>query len=127
MSVFELPRQTQIRLSKIKVGLLERKTREEIGADCNVSERTIRRDIEIWTKTPDFLNWIREVWLDKYLKVDDVEVFRQATKIMIRTIPQQAELRDIKEIREIKLLWIKDERDNPDQLQTTPRANRVSQ
>jgi len=119
MSVLELPRQTQIRLPNIKVGLLERKTREEIGAKCHVSEKTIRRDIEVWTKTPDFLNWIREVWLDKYQKVDDVEVFRQATKILIRTIPQQAEVRDIREIREIKLLWIKDESHPTDQIQPT--------
>jgi len=119
MSALELPRQVQIRLPTIKIGLLERKTRAEIGQDCHVSEKTIRRDIETWTKTSDFLNWIRQVWLDKYQKVDDVEVFRQATKILIRTIPQEAEFRDVKEIREIKLLWLRDERNPTDQLQTS--------
>jgi len=119
MSVLELPQQTQIRLPKIKIGLLERKTREEIGNLCHVSEKTIRRDIQSWTKTDDFLLWIREVWLDKYQKVDDVEAFRQATKILIRTIPQQAEIKSLEEIREIKLLWIKDESHLTNQIQTT--------
>lgn len=119
MSLLELSNATQIRLPKIKEGLLQKKTRKDIALNCNVSRKTVTRDIQSWIKTPDFLNWIKEVWLDKYLKVDDVEAFRQATRILIRTIPQQAEFRNIEEIREIKLLWIKDERDNPDQIQTT--------
>lgn len=93
MSVLELPQQLQVRLPKIKVGLLQRKTREEIGAMCQVTERTIRRDIHQWVKTEDFVKWIREVWLDKYRTVDDVEAFRQATKIMIKDIVSRAEMK----------------------------------
>jgi len=91
MSIPTLSQQTQTRLPKIKYGLLQRQTRQQIGVDCHVTEKTIRRDIQAWTKTDDFLDWIREVWLDKYAKVDDVEAFRQATKILIKTLPQYSE------------------------------------
>jgi len=94
LSVSELSTQTNLRLPKIKAGILAKKTRTQIGDDCGVSERTIRRDITDWTKTDDFLRWAREVWIDYLSKVDDVEVFRQATKIIIKTIPTQAEIKE---------------------------------
>ena len=104
MSVLPLSQQTQVRLPKIKLGLLQRKTREEIGVDCQVTERTIRRDITDWVKTEDFVKWIREVWLDKYRTVDDVEAFRQATKIMIKDIVSKAEMKaEIHEKQEVSI------------------------
>jgi len=50
-------------------------------------------------------------------KKDPTEAYRQLTKLIghlfVRKIEKQID------VKEIKLLWIKDERDNPDQLQTT--------
>lgn len=97
-----LTQQTLIRLPKIKAGLLQRLSYEKIGEECGVTEKTIDRDVAAWTQTDDFLNWIRSVWLDKYRKVDDVEAFRQATKIMIKTIIARAEARvDIREEKHV--------------------------
>lgn len=94
----------QTRLPKIKLGLLQRKTREEIGLMCHVTERTIRRDIQQWVVTEDFFNWIREVWLDKYRTVDDIEAFRQATKIIIKTMIAKAEMKaEIHEKKEVTI------------------------
>lgn len=94
LSISELSTQTNLRLPKIKAGILAKKTRTQIGDDCGVSERTIRRDITDWTKTDDFLRWAREVWIHYLRKVDDVEAFRQATKIVVKTIPAQAEIKE---------------------------------
>ena len=112
LSVLELSTQTNLRLPKIKAGILSKKTRTQIGDDCGVSERTIRRDITDWTKTDDFLRWAREVWLHYMQKVDDAEVFRQATKIMVKTIPTQAEIKtehkdiqvDVKRLEIVQLM-----------------------
>lgn len=104
MIVQELPRATQIRLPKIKLGLLQKKTREEIGVICHVSEITILRDIKKWTRTDDFPEWIKEVWLDLYTKVDNLEAFRQATRILVKSLTTRIEAKA--EITEKKVIEV---------------------
>jgi len=113
MSQLELSNVTQIRLPLIKEGLLKKETRQQIATVCKVSRRTITRDIQSWIKTDDFLHWIREVWLDKYRKVDDVEAFRQATKILCRTLVQKVEEKvEVKERIELVELHVTEDEDS---------------
>jgi hypothetical protein len=102
-----LSTQTQIRLPTIKQGLLEKQTQTTIANQCKVTRKTIVRDIKAWVKTPDFFTWLRIVWLDKYKKVPDELAFKEITKLLAKTIPQ--ETHSIGEIREIKLVWKLDE------------------
>jgi len=91
MSVLSMSEQTLVRLPKIKVGLMQRKTRELIGVDCHVSERTIRRDIADWVRTPDFEEWLNEAWLNEYQHVDHSEAFRALTMLMGKKITHKVE------------------------------------
>lgn len=86
-----LTEQTQVRLPKIKAGIMQRKTREQIGLNCHVSERTIRRDIEAWVRTPDFEEWLNEAWLNEYQYVDHSEAFRALTSLMGKKITRKIE------------------------------------
>ena len=110
MSVLELSQQTQVRLPKIKVGLLQRKSREQIGINCHVSERTIRRDIEAWTRTPDFEQWLNEAWLHEYQYVNHSEAFRALTALMGKKITRKIEatteamLTHVEETRNVTIL-----------------------
>lgn len=89
-----LSTQTQVRLPKIKLGLLKHSTHKEIGIQCHVTEKTIDRDIQTWVRTPDFEQWIKELWLDKYAKVDDIEAFRAVTKLFAKMMTQKIERED---------------------------------
>lgn len=98
MSVLLLSQQTQIRLPKIKVGLLQRKTREQIGVNCHVSEKTIRRDIAGWVRTPDFEEWLNEAWLNEYQDVNHSEAFRALTMLMGKKITHKIEAKTVQRI-----------------------------
>jgi len=86
-----LSKQTLTRLPKIKAGLVKRLNREQIGAQCRVTEKTIDRDIRKWVTTDDFERWLKELWLAEYYKIDDVEVFRAVTKLLAKMITQKIE------------------------------------
>lgn len=86
-----LSKATEIRLPKIKDALTRGLTREEIGSLCHVTEKTIRRDIKAWIRYGDFKEWIFETWLDLYSEArkDNIaNVFREVTKLLIKTMPQ---------------------------------------
>lgn len=86
-----LSKQTLTRLPKIKSGLLQKMTREQIGLQCHVTEKTIDRDVKAWVRTPDFEQWLKELWLEEYSKIDDVEVFRAVTKLLGKMVTQKIE------------------------------------
>jgi len=82
-----LSKSTEIRLPTIKQGLLQKWTRKQIGEACNVSEKTIQRDIGEWVQTDDFVRWLRELWLDYQQKLEDDDlVFRELTKLFIKSM-----------------------------------------
>jgi hypothetical protein len=104
-----LTTQTNIRLPKIKYGLMHKQTREQIGTLCNVTEKTIRRDIQAWIKTEDFYQWLHELWLHLYGKIDNVElVFKEVTRLLGKGMTQKVETKlhkiDEKRTVEIKAL-----------------------
>ena len=103
MSVLKLSAQTQQRLPKIKIGLLSRQTREQIGQDCRVTERTIRRDLKAWVKTPDYDEWLEILWLTVLQEVypdNKLEVFKEVSRLKAKRITQRIESKHVEEITE---------------------------
>jgi hypothetical protein len=89
-----MPKATLIRLPKIKTGLMEGKTYAEIGGECDVTLKTIYRDVQVWTQTPDFDQWLDAEWVrlkTKAEREDFMEVFRQLTKLKAKRITQKFE------------------------------------
>ena len=111
-----LSQHTLKRLPKIQRGLLTGYSREEIGQQCGVTEKTIDRDIKTWIDSGLFETWLREEFVRHHVLVsrkDPVEAYRQLSKLVGRMLTRKAEIKTVEEIREIKLLWIKDESNPP--------------
>jgi len=87
------------RLPTIKQGLIDGLTREQIGAKCSVTEKTIRRDIHSWIESGFFETWLKEEFLRLHVNIiheDPTEAYRQISKLVGRTlihrIEQQVEI-----------------------------------
>jgi len=124
-----LPRQTSIRLPKLKKGLILGQNLAEIARECHVTERTINRDKEAWLASGDFEVWLRDEWLRYHMligKTDPVEAYRQLSRLIGKTLTQRVEAETT--VREIKLLWeIKDESGSEDKVSAAQRAAKLSQ
>jgi hypothetical protein len=113
---------TQRRIEQIKPLLAQGMTQHQIGEAVGVSRDSVARIMGVWTKTRDFEEWLRVAWLDKYLKVDDRTAFKALTRLLSATLTRRVEAHSVEEIREIKLVWIKDEPHTPNPLPTSPGA-----
>lgn len=125
-----LSTQTLKRLPKIKAGLLQGLNYTQIGARCRVSEKTIDRDVKAFVESGEFYVWVKQEWARMYAVIqreEPVEAFRNLTKLLGRMVTRKIEAHTVEEIREIKLMWIKDDTRTTDKIQATPRAKRVSQ
>jgi len=108
------------RLPKIQKGLITGLNREEIGKQCNVTEKTIDRDITRWVDSGLFEVWLKEEWMRHHIKVSKkhpIEAYRQLTKLLGQTLTHRMELKE--EIKEIKLVWIRDEPNPTNKIPTT--------
>lgn len=117
-----LSTQTLKRLPTIKAGLLKGLNYTQIGNKCGVTERTIDRDIKVWLESGQFETWIKEEWIRLHnliIHEEPVEAYRQLTKILAKMVTRKAELKTTEEIREIKLVWIKDESNPRDKVLST--------
>lgn len=82
------------RLPKIKHGLIKGWNREQIGAKCEVTEKTIDRDMEAWVQSGLFEVWIKEEFLrlhPKVVKEDIVEAYRNISKLVGKMITRKFE------------------------------------
>ena len=105
-----LSTQTKIRLPKIKKGLLQGLSSEEIGIECGVTEKTIDRDKQAWYESGDFEVWLRAEWVRYHILVghmDPVEVYRQLTKLVGKQIAQRIAVTSKEEVKlEIVAPWL---------------------
>lgn len=104
MSTNQLSKQTQIRLSTIKRGLIEGRSYAEIAGECGVTIQTIYRDIHAWIATGDFDDWLREEWLHIHQDIkrkDLKEAYRQLSAMIKRRIAEKIEA-DVKTVVELK-------------------------
>lgn len=80
-----LSRMTLKRLPTIKTSLRRGLNREQIGAKCGVTEKTIDRDMKAWVQSGLFDVWLREEFLDlhNYVRDEDpIEAYRQIAKLV---------------------------------------------
>ena len=84
----------ELRLEKIKVGLLEGKTWIEIAEECNCNERTIRRDFKKWYKSDDYEAWLYErhiILHGKMERTDPATAYREITKLIAKRLVEKRE------------------------------------
>jgi len=98
---------TQIRLPTIKQGLRKGLNREQIGAKCGVTEKTIDRDMNAWVESGLFEVWLKEEFVDLhgYARDNDpIEAYRQIAKIVAKMVTRKAEMKaEIHEKKEISI------------------------
>jgi len=73
---------------------MQGKNYEAIGQECGVTLKTIYRDMQAWTQTSDFDEWLDAEWVRLKTKAeqdDFMEVFRQLTKLKAKRITQKIE------------------------------------
>jgi hypothetical protein len=110
------------RLPTIKEGLLRGLNRDQIADICKVTHKTIDRDMHAWVQSELFEVWIKEEFITTYPEIkreEKLEAFREISKLVGRMLTRKAEIKNIEEIREIKLLWIKNESNSSDQVSTS--------
>jgi len=99
-----LSRKDLVDIEKMKPMLLDNKSQLEISVALTLRRETINRKLARWMRTKDFEEWLKQAWLDKYQKVDDVEAFRGLTKLFAKLIVQRTEIKeDIYE--ETRIVW----------------------
>ena len=89
-----LPQQTLQRLPKIKAALLEGKHIDEIAVICNVTEKTVDRDLQKFRASPLFEEWLREEWQRlHYIIINEnpTEAYRQLTRLLGQTFTHKIE------------------------------------
>ena len=118
-------RQTQKRLPTIKAGLLRGDSYADIGSNCGVTSRTIDRDVYAWVESGGFETWIKQEWLrlhNQIIHEDPAEAYRQITKILGRMVTRKVESKQIRELREIKVVWALNEHNPTDKVQASSGA-----
>jgi hypothetical protein len=91
-------------IEKMKPLLLDNKSQVEISVALGKRRETVNRKLSRWMRTQDFEDWLKQAWLDKYRKVDDVEAFRALTKIYCKLIGMRVEsLEEVYE--ETRIVW----------------------
>lgn len=118
MSLPEEPKpklKPEARLEKIKRGLLEGWTQEEIAHECGVCRKTINRDIQAWNLSGGYEDWTRRMFKEQYdeLRAANPELtFKEISKHAQRSMTQRTEARV--EGFELRLRWTPgDEEDEP--------------
>jgi len=89
-----LSTQTLKRLPKIKRGVILGLNRDQIGATCQVTEKTIDRDFIAWVDSGLFEVWIKEEFVrlhPQVCKKDLVEAYRNITKLVGKMITRRIE------------------------------------
>lgn len=97
-----LPESTRRRLPRIKAGLLQGKTSEQIAIECGVQRLTIERDKQKWRESGDLEDWIREEAIRLHyivVKKKPIEAYREIMRLLGKTITRKAELKTTKEIK----------------------------
>ncbi len=83
------------RLPQIQQGLREGLNREQIGANCKVTEKTIDRDMNDWVQSGLFEIWIKTEFVQLYYHAKEsntMETFKEIGRIVGRMVTQKREL-----------------------------------
>jgi len=78
-----LSKRDLIHIQHIKQLIFDNKSQVEMSVALGLRRETVNRKLRKWMRTPDFVAWLKEAWLNKLTKVDDVEAFRGLTKLWV--------------------------------------------
>lgn len=102
-----LPRNTALRLPKIKQGLREGLSYNQIGASCGVTEKTIDRDMNAWVSSGLFEKWLITEYVEAHyhMKAANIsKVYDNLSRIVARMVTRKTEIvKDIYE--EFRIVW----------------------
>ena len=103
-----LPHKTALRLPKIKQGLREGLTYDQIAELCGVkSSQTIDRDMKAWVESGLFEVWLKTefVELHEYARqANPLEAYKNICKIVARMVTRKEEItQDI--YQETRIVW----------------------
>jgi hypothetical protein len=108
----QLPTATFIRLPKIKHGLIQKQTHDQIAKNCNVTRITIERDLTKWYATDDFYKWLHDLWIHLYSSIQNDElVFREVTHLIGKSMTQHIEAFSYEKIEGIVTVDTTDDED----------------
>jgi transposase len=91
----------------------------QLAQKCHCTKRTIKRDVQQWRREGGFEEFLMDEFFRSYPNIKEEfpeKAFDRLCYLLGRTLTRKIEAKTVEEIREIKLLWIKDERNNPDQV-----------
>lgn len=91
----QLPTQTRLRLPKIQDGLREGQSHEHIASTCNVTRKTIERDLTLWYDSGEFETWIKSEFVELYEYVRTANptiAFKEMARLMGKMVTRKAEI-----------------------------------
>jgi hypothetical protein len=97
------------RLPKIKAGLLDGKTSQEIADQLHVRRETIERDKQAFRSSGIFEDWIREEWMRLHqiiVEEEPSEAYRQVSRLVGQMLTRKIERKDEIRISEERKLTI---------------------
>ena len=89
-----LSHKTRIRLPTIQQGLRKGLNRNQIGAQCGVTEKTIDRDMKTWVESGLFEIWLKEEFVDlhNYTRdADPITAYKEIARIVGRMVTRKIE------------------------------------
>lgn len=102
-----LPKNTLIRLPKIKEGLREGLSYQQIALNCNLSEKsgekTIDRDMNKWVSSGLFEKWLIKEYVEAHyhMKVANIgKVYDNLSRIVARMVTRKTEIKEEINVRE---------------------------
>jgi hypothetical protein len=93
-----LSKQTQLRMPKIKEGILRGLNYDEIAATCKLrNHRTIERDVKTWVESGEFETWLKVEFLTTYpeIKAEDKGLaFQEIAKLVGKMLTRKIERKE---------------------------------
>lgn len=96
-----LSTRTLKRLPTIKECLRKGLNRDQIGARCGVTEKTIDRDMNAWVDSGLFEIWIKQEFVDLHHYARDnnpMDAYKEVARLVGKMITRKAEIRSRGEI-----------------------------
>jgi len=98
-----LSKQTQLRMPKIKDGILRGLNYDEIAATCKLkNHRTIERDVKTWVESGEFETWLKVEFLITYPEIkaeDKVLAFQEIAKLIGKMLTRKIEAHSLTELK----------------------------
>lgn len=98
----------------------------KLASLCHCTKRTIKRDVQKWKQEGGFEQFLIDEFFHSYPNIKKEfpeKAFDRLCYLLGKTMTRKVEAHTIEEIREIKLMWIKNESNSTDKIQTSQRTS----